>query len=278
MRCLVINLDRSADRLAHVIAEFGRIGVAFERIAAVDALQRPDLSQMPMRPGALPWRLADSEVACLLSHRACWSILAAGDDPYGAIFEDDVVFTARAGPLLADSSWVPADADIVKLETFLQKTIIGLRRSGVGHGFSASRLYGVHVGCAGYILSKQAASTLLDATEEIGIPVDHVLFDPVLQPKPDRVVYQLSPALCIQEQHLRPGTAQLPSLIRQDRETRSPPNGSTQEPMKSTRARVMREIGRLSRRISELRRFRHSVIVPFEHRGKPMRRPHTQHG
>jgi len=100
MKCLVINLDRSRDRLAHVTAEFARIGVAFERVAAIDARDRPDLAEMPQ--GKKQLRMADGEIACLLSHKRCWSMIAAGEDAYGAIFEDDVVFADNAGALLTN--------------------------------------------------------------------------------------------------------------------------------------------------------------------------------
>lgn len=43
MKCLVINLDRSPDRLAHITAEFARIGITFERIAGTDAREHPNL-------------------------------------------------------------------------------------------------------------------------------------------------------------------------------------------------------------------------------------------
>jgi glycosyl transferase family 25 len=277
MRCLVINLDRSPDRLAHVSAEFGRIGIAFERVAAVDALRRPDLSEMTMRTEAsLPWRLADTEIGCLLSHRACWSMIAMGDDAHAAVFEDDIVFAAKAGALLADSSWVPADAGIVKLETVFHRTLVGLLGIGAGHGFSAKRLHGLHLGCAGYIVSKRTAAALIEATSEIGIPVDHVLFDPEHQPAPGWVGYQLSPALCTQLQFVEPGTDRLPSLIQPDRETRYPADAGGERPRRSTATRVKREIGRLLRRLDDLRHLRRPVFVPFDHDGKRIRRPHTQ--
>ena len=277
MRCLVINLDRSPDRLAHVSAEFDRIGIAFERVAAVDALRRPDLSQMPMRiEASLPWRLADTEIACLLSHRACWSMIAVGDDTHVAIFEDDIVFATKAGPLLADGGWIPADAGIVKLETAFRRALVGLLGIGAGHGFSATPLHGLHLGCAGYIVSKQTAVALIEATREIGIPADHVLFDPEFQPRPGWSIYQLSPALCAQLQYLEPGADRLPSLIQPDRETRYPVGAEGKSPRRSTLARVKREIGRLLRQLEELRRLRRPAFVPFDHNGKRIRRPHTQ--
>ncbi len=275
MRCFVINLDRSRDRLAHVTAEFDRIGVAFERIAAIDAWQRQDLSQVLMHAGKMPWRLSGSETACLLSHRACWSKLAAGDDAYGAIFEDDVVFAAKAGPLLADGSWIPANAEIVKLETFLHRTKVGLRSVAAGHGFSASRLHAVHIGSAGYIVSKQAAGALLSATEKIDVPVDHVLFNPAVEPVASKVVYQLRPALCVQEEVIARETARFPSLLSQDREEHRVLNG-LRNPELSTLDRIKREFGRVFRQVADLCRLRRSLIVPFEQQSRRVRAPHTQ--
>ncbi|MGX7876464.1 glycosyltransferase family 25 protein [Mesorhizobium sp. ORM6] len=107
MKRLVINLDRSPDRLAHMTAEFARIGIGFERVAAIDARQHPGLMLQPQHPLYAVRRLSGSEIACLHSHRACWTIIAQDEAPYGAVFEDDMVFSARAGALLADTSWIP---------------------------------------------------------------------------------------------------------------------------------------------------------------------------
>ena len=118
MKCLVINLDRSVDRLAGVTAEFSRIGVAFERVAGVDATTGVPFAAPP---------LTDAEICCFLSHRRCWRIIADGPDRYGVVFEDDVVFSHDAGAVLADDNWVPRDADVVKLETFFGGVRIGNR-------------------------------------------------------------------------------------------------------------------------------------------------------
>lgn len=166
MKCLVINLDRSPDRLAHMTAEFARIGIAFERVVAIDGRQHPYLGLQPQHALHAVQRLSGSEIACLHSHRACWAIIAQDDAPYGAVFEDDMVFSAKAGALLADANWVPADTDIVKLETFFHTTVIQRERFCVGHGFSMFRLRKNHIGAGGYLLSKQAARDLLLATEQ----------------------------------------------------------------------------------------------------------------
>lgn len=259
-------------------AEFGRAGIPFERIAAVDARNQQELASISSRVRLLtPVRMTDGEIACLLSHRACWSLVAAGDDAYVAVFEDDVVLAGNAGPLLADAGWVPAGADLVKLETFLHRTVVGLRPAAVGHGFTTSRLYGLHIGSAGYIVSKQAARALLKATEEIDIPVDHVLFNPRRAAAAGLTIHQLQPSLCVQEQIIAQEVSLLPSLLRQDREVQLEASGF-RKPQLSSPGRVMREARRLFRQLADLLRLRRSRIIPFEQHSRRGRRPHTQRG
>ena len=274
MKCLVINLDRSRDRLAHVSAEFARIGIAFERVVAIDARDRPDLAEMPQ--GKKQLRMADGEIACLLSHKQCWSMIAAGEDAYGAIFEDDVVFADKAGPLLAGAGWIPADADIVKLETFFNRTVISRKRVACGHGFFASRLHAVHIGTAGYILSRQAARDLIEVTNDIAIPVDHLIFNPRFATSTRDIIYQLVPALCLQAQFLGGGPVQLPSLLKQEREEEWVASGMGERRHKPITAKVKIETRRLARQIVDLFRLRQEKVIPFKYRGRRVRRPHTQ--
>lgn len=277
MKCLVINLDRSRDRLAHMVAEFARIGVRFERFAAIDARDRPDLALMPLRvKRKSPLRMTEAEIACLLSHRACWAIIAAGDDAHGAIFEDDIVFSAKAGALLADTGWIPADADIVKLETFFKKTTIARKRVSAGHGFFMSRLHRTHIGAAGYIVSRQAARDLVDATEDIGIPVDHVVFNPSLATSSSKTIYQLVPALCAQDQFLGDRSVGLPSLLKQDRGEQRDAIGMIKRRRKTGINKIRTEIKRIAEQISDLCRRRQATIIAFDYRGERIRPPHTQ--
>jgi len=188
MKCFVINLDRSADRLAVVQAEFARIGIPFERVAGIDAAAGAPIS--------VP-RLTEAEVCCFLSHRQCWDAIAYGPDQYGAVFEDDVVFSDDAGAALADDSWIPHDADVVKLETFFNRVRLGRPVSAVA-GYSVRRLLGQHLGACGYILSKQAAARLLRETESFTVPVDVALFSPTQMTTARSTIYQMVPALCLQ--------------------------------------------------------------------------------
>jgi len=206
MKCLVINLDRSTDRLAHVTSEFARLGVPFERVPALDAN-----AGCPIHVPSL----TSAEVCCFLSHRACWQIIADGADRYGAVFEDDVVFSRNAGPLLSQDNWVLRDADVIKLETFFTKVRVARRSVAIGHGYSLTRLVGEHVGAAGYLVSKTAAQKLLQRTRNPKTFIDHVLFSPNLPTCSLNTTYQLTPALCAQNQFFSNKPA-LPTLIQDD--------------------------------------------------------------
>jgi hypothetical protein len=77
----------------------------------------------------------------------------------------------------------------------------------------------------------------------------------------------------VQEQHLD-GADPLPSLIPNDRDG----SGATVEPRPSTMARMKREVERLARQLNRVCRLQFSSIVPFDHQGERMYRPHTQRG
>ena len=187
----MINLDRSIDRLADVTAEFSRIGIPFERVAAVDAAAGAPFIAPP---------LTEAEICCFLSHRLCWQSIADGPDRYGAVFEDDVVFSHDAGAMLADDTWIPRDADVVKLETFFGRVRIGSQPVPVKNGYFTTRLFGQHLGACGYLISKKAAQKLLKDTKRLKAAVDLALFSPNEMTTARNTTYQLMPALCAQAQ------------------------------------------------------------------------------
>jgi glycosyl transferase family 25 len=96
---------------------FSDLGVAFERITAVDGrhLRTEEIDALRIQtPGWIP--LSAGEVGCFLSHRQCWQRIAQGEEPYGCVFEDDVLLSSRLPEFLSDTIWIPKDTDIVKIE------------------------------------------------------------------------------------------------------------------------------------------------------------------
>lgn len=205
MKAYLINLDRSPERLAHFSAQAERAGLAFERIAAVEgrALSAAERTRalaarfrfQPLNPG---------EIGIFMSQRSAWRRLVDSGEAMAAVFEDDVVLCARAGPLLAKLSTGGWSGDIVKLETTLRRVVLGAPHPlDAEHDLSPLRSW--HGGAAGYVVTRACAQRLLEATWPLADPVDQVLFNPMSPISASLRLLQLSPGLCVQKNILERG-------------------------------------------------------------------------
>ena len=180
MHLYLINLDRRPDRLAAMTAQAAALGLALDRVEAVDA--------GAIEPGAVDgWFAAagplgvipKGDKCCLLSHRRAWEAFLATGRAHAVFLEDDVVLSPGAGALLTGDGWIPTGIDVVKLEHYGppgQRVLLTDMRK-VGEDFSMGRMLSRHTGAAAYILSRGAAQALLTQTR-FDLPVDHLLFNP----------------------------------------------------------------------------------------------------
>ena len=212
----LINLDRSPERLAHMTAELGRASVAFTRVAAVDGERLAEADVADANPA-----LSRGEIGCFLSHRTVWKRIADGSDPFAVVLEDDIHVASTMATLLADWSWIPPDADVVKIETMLKSVELDRQPVSTRCGHGLSRLRSTHPGTAGYIISATAAGRLHQREPVPNRPVDAVLFRVRQGTEGELVVYQIDPALCIQEAHTRQTgkLAALASTLQVDRKS-----------------------------------------------------------
>ncbi|MDR7219756.1 glycosyltransferase family 25 protein [Aminobacter aminovorans] len=206
MKIYLINLDRSPERLARMTGVFADLGLEFTRVPAVDGDQLPvgTGSPIPSRPG-LFYQLGAGETACFLSHRICWQAAVSSEVKYSAIFEDDAHLADVAGDLLRQSNWIPPDADIIKLETTLVRTFFDRKSTCEIGGRSVRRLRGAHAGACGYIITREAARKLIDASVGFVDPVDQFIFNSSSQVWAAMKIYQLAPAVCIQDMFVEGG-------------------------------------------------------------------------
>jgi glycosyl transferase family 25 len=224
LKAYVINLDRSEDRLAHMREEFGRAGVAFERIAAVDgaALDEAALDAFSRaRADASPGGWLPGEVGCFLSHFEAWRRITECDDAWAAVFEDDICVSRDVGPLLISTDWIPAEADIVRLEANRSMRLSNGRAITVLPGRKVYRARSGTAGAASYIIARNACRWLTETPPHLHTSLDVFLFKPKVSSVARRLRrYQVVPALCIQDGVLEGGTVRLQSLIRTTRNTR----------------------------------------------------------
>ncbi|WP_439273235.1 glycosyltransferase family 25 protein [Pseudochrobactrum sp. HB0163] len=211
MKCYVINLNRSTDRLSHIEREFARADVAFTRVEAVDGrlLTQEQIDSLIDPVQRWEIRIPPSEIGCFLSHRKCLEIIAGGTETYGAIFEDDIALTGHAHCLLTSEDWIPEGADVVKLDTFKTVVLLDNFRKIPQSSCQVARLHTKHLCCGGYIVSRVAARRILKRMDKISVPVDNLIFDPAYELFSDLQIHQVTPALCAQ--------VGLTSLIEADR-------------------------------------------------------------
>lgn len=250
MKTLVINLDRSTDRLAHCQSQFERLHIGFERVQAVDGrtLSREVIDSIYLRKD---WpKPTDSEFACFMSHRKCWELLANSDEKYAVIFEDDIILVENAINFLENIDWIPEDIDILRLETFKMEVYYKRWDKIPVKDRHLMQATTFHVGTGGYIISSKFASALLNMTSNyMPAPIDHFLFDPKCGILTTNSVYQLVPAICAQEKVLMPDNYILEQSIK-DRSVVNVPAQKRDTPTQGQK--IIRE---LKRSFKKLKRF-----------------------
>lgn len=189
----LINLDRDHERLAHMDAEFCRLGLPYLRVPAVDGRSLADADLAAANP-----TMTRGEIGNFLTHQHLWDLIAGAEHPYAAIFEDDVFLAPALAGLMSDWQWIPPDADIVKIETMMMSVNVDERPPTIRDGFSLPQLWSTHWGVAGYIISAKAARVLSRQALNPTRPADCVLFEFEEKRPCELVIYQLDPAVCVQ--------------------------------------------------------------------------------
>lgn len=126
---VVINLDRDADRLAHMQREFDKLGLTFQRFAAVNGANLPEHLRGYFAPAdANP--LSPGETGCYASHLAICRAIVDGQLPAPLfVIEDDIEFPPDFVALMQDVlSKLPADWDIVRLANEAKRIVAPLAR------------------------------------------------------------------------------------------------------------------------------------------------------
>lgn len=195
----LINLDTSQDRLAAFHKMTRKLGLPFERVSAVDANKITEDEKKLLfsyRSGYLP--LGQGEMACFLSHRKVWQLIVDRGIDWAFIAEDDVHLD-NTTQFFKDSTWIPANADLVKAETARQRVIMSPDLNSTIGKHQMRQLLSYHGGSAGYFVSNQTARFLLRETETKCDALDHVLFHHWIGIVQNLKIYQLDPAICVQD-------------------------------------------------------------------------------
>jgi len=213
----VINLARAGERRAHMQAELAEAGITASFPPAFDMNEHAAEVMLQHCKPTGPWgTFQPGNMACTISHEMAWERFMASDAMYCVVLEDDVFVSPDIAAWLSDMSWWPADAQLIKIERWNgRNTKVLLAKDGPAHlGRQLRRLFGRHVGSAGYILNREGARRML-AHRPFAVSIDNYLFNRNASPAARSVVtYQVSPAL-VQQGNEPEGVA--PSLSHRKR-------------------------------------------------------------
>lgn len=193
----LLNLARDSDRLALMRGELAKAGL--------DARTTPGLDYRTAGTGDLekyckpegPWGTFHLQnMACTISHMRAWERFIASDATHCLVLEDDVFIAPDLGAWLADLSWWPQGADMIKVERWQSPRLkVLLERHSEHRGRAISRLLSRHVGAAGYVMTRQAAQKAIDA-RPYDITIDNLLFNAnASRLSRSMVIYQVHPAM-----------------------------------------------------------------------------------
>ncbi len=186
LHVFLINLDRSADRLARCAPILDSLGVSWERVPGVegkklDAAYLKALNPQPAPRNAWFRPLTPGELGCFLSHLRCWQLIEERGIDCGLVLEDD--FNAFDACTLHNLQTLAASAtgthpwDVLKLTRLRQgaKLVGTLGDDGLGKPLEL-RLggKGPEDGTA-YLVSRRGAAKLTPKREHLLRPVDFEL-------------------------------------------------------------------------------------------------------
>lgn len=260
MQSFIINLKQSTARRERMEAVFGAENIGFEFFNAIDArlLSADEIAALCEPAPVMQRDFALSEIGCYLSHLAVWKIGLERNLPFIAVFEDDVHLAPGAAAVFASApDWIPADADIVKLDTVLRPVFFGRQTFSAPGERRLRRLHQSHWSAAGYVLSRSGMQKLVERSDKLREPVDIVMYPPNMLEPVDLIAYQLDPAPVIQDQCLPAKDSRRRAIVSDiQKET-----GDKRVPPKS-----VKQLGFWGYLAAKLARRKRKIMVPLWHR------------
>ncbi|OEC92519.1 glycosyltransferase family 25 protein [Acinetobacter sp. YK3] len=268
MSVFVISLDSATERRQHICEEFKKNSIAFNFYDAITPATALDAAKSVGIDLSRKAVLTNGEVACLLSHVMLWKKIVDQNLEYIAIFEDDVHLGNNIQSFFTDFSWIPNDVHIIKLEAFDKEVDLSFFPKLLKNGRGLYHLKAMHLGGAGYILSREAAEHFLMIIQNMPelVPVDHILFGRDVKCGKYKT-YQITPAICAQDFYLHSKYDNFPSHLEDDRAVRHEAEKLVRLQQKkklSLSLKVKRELLRLVSQILKLTKLSAYRTVKFK--------------
>lgn len=227
---VVISISTANKRRNHIIEQFGQKQIPFEFFDAFAPSEQLDIHLLSHLPNIqITSKITAGEKGCLMSHFMLWKKCVEDNLDYISIFEDDILLGENAEQFLANDEWLKVrfnfqEIFVLRLETFLmpvqleyQQQILPFQERNM------DILKSKHFGTAGYIISNGAARYLINLFENLAVDkvkaIDEIMFNEQVNVGLYQV-YQLNPAICVQELQLNQEESLLVSDLEQERKNR----------------------------------------------------------
>lgn len=173
---LVINLERSTERLRRIGTTLDLQGIRWERLPAVDgrALDQAtvarslDVYSFGRQHGMTP---LPGELGCYLSHVEAFKRLMASPFEFGLILEDDVVPQPALAQVVRTLVGMSERWDMVKLSAVHSGT--PFRTASLGGPHHLAVMLSRCTGSSAYLVNRRAAQAYLAGLLPMSLPYDH---------------------------------------------------------------------------------------------------------
>ncbi len=200
----LVNLDRRPDRRAYMEAQLDAMGLAATRISARDAETVADAeigAEVALTDHLI--RMGRGSQCNALNHFEIMRRLVASDAPAAITLEDDIELSPDLAGFATSGDWLPEGVGIVRLEKWSRRVTKKLLGPEIGRspvpGRTLRRLYSRIGGSGAYVITRSAATRILEGKGILRHPIDHLLFNLNISPLAREVgVAMVVPALARQ--------------------------------------------------------------------------------
>jgi glycosyl transferase family 25 len=171
---LVINLDRDAARWESARGQLAAVGLACERVPAVEGAKLPpeEIARLysPARNARQFFRpLTSAEIGCYASHLQCARLIVERGLPAAVILEDDLVVRPDFPTLLDSLAGLARPYDLIKLYSNVARFT---PLQSLAAGYRLCRFRRMPITTLAYALSRAGAAKFLQNALPMGRPVD----------------------------------------------------------------------------------------------------------
>lgn len=200
---LLINLDKSQDRLAVCDDQLTQSKLCYERVPGVlgSALDEVEIAQVydaKKNNWGYHKSLNKGEIGCYLSHRKAWQLIVEKEIDFAIVLEDDFTLTHSLQDAIDTISQIDIPWDCIKLAEFMNK-----RQSSVVktmNNFDLVKYDKLPCRTAAQAISRKGAEKLLQSTKTFYRPVD---IDMQFWWEIDLIAYGLKPYPVLIEENMK---------------------------------------------------------------------------